>query len=77
MYVNDQTQILKGVFMQGVASGVKRQALDLAMIYVPEATGSAGVFTQHDFAASSVDVSKKTLSQDVISSFVEVERVLH
>ena len=51
-------ETLQGVFALGIHCGIKFSALDLAFLYVPQATGSAGVFTQHHFAASSVHVTK-------------------
>eukprot|EP01047_Picozoa_sp_COSAG01_P004027 COSAG01_NODE_128_length_24936_cov_324.347264_11_plen_390_part_00 len=56
------TDLLPGVFMNGVHCGIKKSALDLALLYVPEATGSAGVFTQHHFAASSVHLTRERVS---------------
>tara|TARA_A100001015_G_scaffold261277_1_gene306679 strand:+ start:7244 stop:8437 length:1194 start_codon:yes stop_codon:yes gene_type:complete len=52
---------IDGVFGAGIFSGLKQDSSskDLAYIYVPNAVGSAAVFTQHLFPAPSVVFTKK------------------
>ena len=61
---------LNGVYGSAVHAGIKEKGLDLAYIYVPDAVSSAGVFTQHKFASSSVLHTKKTMKKHTIKAVV-------
>jgi len=51
---------LEGVYSNGLSSGIKKNGnKDLGVLFVPEAVGSAGVFTKNTFAASSVKWTKR------------------
>ena len=67
--MNSITQI-KGVYASGIHSGVKKKALDLAYIYVPNAVASAGTFTKHAFAASSVILTRKNLLKHTLKAVI-------
>lgn len=55
-YITD----IEGVYASGIHCGIKKTgAKDLAYISVPEATGSAGVFTKNQFCAACVTHTKK------------------
>ena len=60
---------IDGVFGDAVACGIKEKA-DLSLIYVPDAVACAGVFTQHQFPASSVTHTKKALKRHILKSVV-------
>jgi len=61
---------IEGVYGAGLHCGIKPSAKDLALIYVPEAKASAGVFTRNKFAAASVIHSKKCLKKGVLKAIV-------
>ncbi len=61
---------LDGVYGGALHSGIKADKLDLAYLYIPEARGSAGVFTQNKFVAPSVVYTKKILKHNVLKALV-------
>lgn len=61
---------LDGVYANGVACGIKKHKKDLAYIYVPNASGSAGVFTQNLCAASCVHHSRVAMKKNVVKAVV-------
>lgn len=62
---------LPGVFASGIASGIKTNGKpDLAYIFVPEAYGSAGVFTLNSFSAPPLEVCKRALAKGTIKAVV-------
>lgn len=62
---------LSGVYASGLAAGIKANGkMDLAFVFVPDAYGSAGVFTQSAFAAPPVHVSQKALRRGTIKAVV-------
>lgn len=61
---------IKGVYASGMHSGIKKKALDLAYIYVPNAVASAGTFTKHAFAASSVTTTRKKMDKHILKAII-------
>jgi glutamate N-acetyltransferase/amino-acid N-acetyltransferase len=62
---------LTGVYASGIAAGIKSNGKkDLAFIYVPEAYGSAGVFTVSAFAAPPLTVCKEALKRGVVKAVI-------
>ena len=62
---------LEGVYAKGIASGIKTGGeKDLAYIYVPDAVGSAGVFTQNHCAASCVIHSRSAMKKNVVKAVI-------
>jgi glutamate N-acetyltransferase/amino-acid N-acetyltransferase len=62
---------LKGVYASGIAAGIKANGKkDLAYIFVPEAYGSAGVFTVSAFSAPPLQVSKEALARGVVKAVI-------
>jgi glutamate N-acetyltransferase/amino-acid N-acetyltransferase len=62
---------ISGVYASGVAAGIKANGgMDLAFVFVPNAYGSAGVFTQSAFAAPPVHVSQQALRRGTIKAVV-------
>jgi len=61
---------INGVYASGIHSGIKKQKLDLAYIYVPGAVATAGTFTQHAFAASSVLITRKQLAKHTLKAMI-------
>jgi glutamate N-acetyltransferase / amino-acid N-acetyltransferase len=61
---------IDGVYASGIHSGIKKTALDLAYIYVPDAVASAGTFTQHAFSASSVLITRKNMSKHTLKAVI-------
>jgi len=55
--MNDFTEI-EGVYAAGIHCGIKKDKLDLCLVYVPEASASAGVYTQNKFRAACVDFNE-------------------
>jgi glutamate N-acetyltransferase/amino-acid N-acetyltransferase len=68
---NKTITTLKGVYASGIAAGIKSNGKkDLAFVFVPEAYGSAGVFTVSAFAAPPLTVCKKALSKGVVKAVI-------
>ena len=68
---NKTITTLKGVYASGMAAGIKSNGKkDLAFVYVPNAFGSAGVFTVSAFAAPPLTVCKKALSKGVVKAVI-------
>ena len=62
---------IEGVYAGGLHCGIKEQGRpDLAFIYVPDAVGSAGVFTKNLFAASCVRWNQAQLSRATLKACV-------
>jgi glutamate N-acetyltransferase/amino-acid N-acetyltransferase len=62
---------LPGVYASGVAAGIKANGKkDLAFVFVPDAYGSAGVFTQSAFAAAPVQVSRSAVQRGTIKAVI-------
>lgn len=62
---------LDGVYASGISAGIKLNGKkDLAFVYVPDAYGSAGVFTVSAFAAPPLEVCKRALSKGTIKAVV-------
>jgi glutamate N-acetyltransferase/amino-acid N-acetyltransferase len=62
---------LSGVYASGMAAGIKSTGKkDLAFLFVPDAYGSAGVFTQSAFAAPPVELSRKALQHGTIKAVI-------
>lgn len=61
---------MEGVFAHAVRCGLKKEKPDLSLIYVPNAVGSAGVFTRNRFSASSVTYTRKILKSNVIKAMI-------
>jgi glutamate N-acetyltransferase/amino-acid N-acetyltransferase len=62
---------LPGVYASGIASGIKANGRrDLAYIFVPNACGTAGVFTQSAFSAPPLKVTKEALKRSPIKAVV-------
>jgi glutamate N-acetyltransferase/amino-acid N-acetyltransferase len=62
---------LSGVYASGMAAGIKSNGKkDLAFLFVPDAYGSAGVFTQSAFAAPPVELSRKALQHGTIKAVI-------
>jgi glutamate N-acetyltransferase/amino-acid N-acetyltransferase len=60
-----------GVYASGIAAGIKANGKrDLAFVFVPQACGSAGVFTQSAFAAPPVQLSRQILRKGTIKAVV-------
>lgn len=62
---------LSGVYASGMAAGIKSNGKkDLAFLFVPDAYGSAGVFTQSAFAAPPVEISRQALRRGTIKAVI-------
>lgn len=61
---------IKGVFANGIHAGIKEKKKDLGYLYVPNAVGSAAVFTQNKFAASSVTYTKSAMKTNTIKAII-------
>ena len=61
---------IEGVYASGVHCGIKPEKKDLAFVYVPNAFGSAGVFTQNKFRAPCLDYSAHCLSQGTVKAVI-------
>jgi glutamate N-acetyltransferase/amino-acid N-acetyltransferase len=62
---------LKGVFSSGIAAHIKTNGKnDLAFIFVPNAYGSAGVFTRSAFAAPPLIYTKQALKRGVVKAVI-------
>ncbi len=62
---------LDGIFANGIHAGIKANgSKDLGFIWMPDAVGSAGVFTQNQFVASSVVFTKHNLSKNVLKAVI-------
>jgi glutamate N-acetyltransferase/amino-acid N-acetyltransferase len=62
---------LKNVFSAGIAAGIKANGKrDLAYLFVPNAYGSAGVFTQSAFIAPPLIVTKKALKKGTLKALI-------
>jgi len=64
---------LEGVYASSINCGIKKVKKDLTFIHVPNAVGSAAVFTQNKFEASSVTITRRhskkyTLKAAIITS---------
>ncbi|MFA5879885.1 MAG: bifunctional glutamate N-acetyltransferase/amino-acid acetyltransferase ArgJ [Candidatus Margulisiibacteriota bacterium] len=54
---------LDGVYAGAVASGIKKDKLDLAFIFIPKVYSTAGVFTKNKFIAPCLELTKKNLNK--------------
>ena len=61
---------MPGVFGSGVHCGLKAKNKDLALIYVPQASASAGVFTKNAFPAAPVVHTKEAMTRATIKAIV-------
>lgn len=62
---------IDGVYANGISIGIKQPAKkDLALIYVPDAFSSAGVFTTNRFAAPSVMHCRKVLKKNTVKAIL-------
>ncbi|MDC0036656.1 bifunctional glutamate N-acetyltransferase/amino-acid acetyltransferase ArgJ [bacterium] len=61
---------IHNVYAHAVESGIKKEGLDLAYIYLPTAVATAGVFTQHVFKASSITYTQACMTKQVIKAVV-------
>jgi glutamate N-acetyltransferase/amino-acid N-acetyltransferase len=62
---------LKGVYASGIAAGIKANGKrDLAYIFVPNAFGSAGVFTRSAFSAPPLKVTKEALKRGTLKAVI-------
>ena len=61
---------IDGVYASGINCGIKKDKLDLALVYVPGAYASAGVFTQNKFRAACVDFSEDALKNSVAKAIL-------
>jgi glutamate N-acetyltransferase/amino-acid N-acetyltransferase len=62
---------LKGVYSSGIAAGIKANGKpDLGFIFIPEAYGSAGVFTVSAFAAPPLLLTKQNLRRGTIKALI-------
>lgn len=62
---------ISGVYASGVAAGIKANGKkDLAFVFVPDAYGSAGIFTQSAFKAAPVEVSQAALRRGTVKAVV-------
>jgi len=62
---------IPGVFASGISAGIKSNGKkDLGYVFVPEAYGSAGVFTVSAFSAPPLTLSKRALSRGVVKAIV-------
>lgn len=62
---------VEGVYANGISIGIKQPAKkDLALIYVPDAFSSAGVFTTNRFAAPSVSHTRKILKSNTLKALL-------
>ena len=63
--------ILPGVYASAVAAGIKVNGKrDLAFVFVPEAYGSAGIFTQNSFCAAPVQLSREAVKRGTIKAVI-------
>jgi glutamate N-acetyltransferase/amino-acid N-acetyltransferase len=68
---NRNVTSLSGVYASGIAAGIKVNGKhDLAYLFVPDAYGSAGVFTLSAFSAPPLQVCKEALSQGVVKAVI-------
>jgi glutamate N-acetyltransferase/amino-acid N-acetyltransferase len=62
---------IPGVFASGIRAGIKANGKeDLGFVFVPNAYGSAGVFTRSAFAAPPLTVSRQALARGVVQAIV-------
>jgi glutamate N-acetyltransferase/amino-acid N-acetyltransferase len=62
---------LKGVFSSGIAAQIKANGKnDLAFIFVPNAYGSAGVFTRSAFAAPPLIYTKQAIKRGTLKALI-------
>lgn len=63
---------LENVYANGIAAGIKKDPSqkDLAYIYVPNATASAGVFTKNQFMAPCLKFTKKSLKNQTLKAVI-------
>lgn len=62
---------IPGVFASGIRAGIKANGKeDLGFVFVPNAYGSAGVFTVSAFAAPPLAVSRQALARGVVRAIV-------
>ncbi len=62
---------IPGVFASGISAGIKANGKkDLGFVFVPNAYGSAGVFTVSAFAAPPLRLSKQALARGVVKAVV-------
>jgi glutamate N-acetyltransferase/amino-acid N-acetyltransferase len=62
---------LKGVFSSGIAAKIKANGKnDLAFIFVPNAYGSAGVFTRSAFAAPPLIYTKQAMKRGTLKALI-------
>lgn len=61
---------INGVYANGIAAGIKPGKQDLAYIYVPNAVGSAGVFTTNKFCAACVTYSQNLMKNHLVKAVI-------
>ena len=63
---------IEGVYATGIHAGIKAEGTkrDMALIYVPDAVGSAGVFTQNKFRAPCLDYTKRCLERGTLKAII-------
>ncbi len=61
---------IEGVYAQGIHCGIKKEKLDLSLVYVPNAYSSAGVFTQNKFRAACVDYNEDALKNSTAKAIL-------
>ncbi|RAP32176.1 hypothetical protein DID75_05220, partial [Candidatus Marinamargulisbacteria bacterium SCGC AG-410-N11] len=67
--VHDLTDI-DGVYANGICCGIKEEAFDLGYLFVPEATGSAAVFTRHLCPAACVRYTRKIMKHNTLKAII-------
>jgi glutamate N-acetyltransferase / amino-acid N-acetyltransferase len=61
---------IAGVYAGAIAAGIKPNRLDLAVIHVPKAVGSAAVFTTNKAEAACVTYSRKLCKRNILKAVV-------
>ena len=67
-FLNQSITDINGVFASSISLNEADMNLRLSYLYIPNALSSAGVFTQHYFAASSVQYTKKCMKNHTLKA---------
>src|SRR3954469_21424782 len=69
--IADAVTDLPGVYAGAIASGIKpKPRNDLAFLFVPDAVGSAAVYTRNAFAAAPILVTRRALARSVVKAVI-------
>ena len=61
---------LDGVYASGVSCGIKKSGLDLAYIFVPDATSCAGVYTRNAFRGACIEHTRSCIQNGHVKAVI-------